>query len=73
MSCPAAGRVTDPGDLVAQHLGSGAEPGRDPRALLPTGAVVTYAHREAVRFIGKCWLVGAVLGAIVSVVKERHG
>lgn len=34
--------------------------------------VLTYAHREAARFLACCWLVGAVLGAIVALLRGEQ-
>jgi len=34
---------------------------------------MSYAHREALRFVSACYLIGALLGAVVSVVRGRHG
>jgi len=34
---------------------------------------MSYAHREAARFVAICYLIGALLGAVVSVVRGRHG
>jgi hypothetical protein len=34
---------------------------------------MTHAHRVAARFVGICWLAGAFIGAVVSVVRGRHG
>ena len=34
---------------------------------------MSYAHREAARFLLGCYLAGALLGAVVSVVRGRHG
>jgi len=56
--------------LGASDLAAGPAP--ISAGTLPTGGVVSYARREAARFVGICWLVGALLGAVVSVVRGRH-